>query len=167
MDHFMAWDVTSLSVHHDLMPGYRWLDQHGHAAEFPFGFGLGYTEFEIDDLRVERVGKVFECTVHVRNTGARSGATIVQLYVGHENSRVARAGKELKGFGRVELEPGESVDLEIEIADDDLRFYNVQADDGPDWELEACDYVLRVGLSSADLPLSSCWKFAEGQWKSS
>ena len=167
MDHLMAWDVTSLSVHHDLMPGYRWLDQHGHAAEFPFGFGLGYTEFEVDDLRVERVGSSFSCTVHVRNTGARSGTTIVQLYVSHENSRVARVQKELKGFGRVEVEPGESVDLEIEIADDDLRFYDVQADDGADWELEACGYLLRVGLSSADLPLSSYWSFAEGQWKAS
>jgi beta-glucosidase len=167
MDHLMVWDVASLSVHHDLMPGYRWLDQHGHAAEFPFGFGLGYTDFEVDDLRVERVGNSFECTVHVRNVGARSGATVVQLYVSHENSGVTRVQKELKAFGRVEVEPGESVDLEIEIADDDLRFYDVQADGRADWKLEDCDYILRVGLSSADLPLSSNWNFAEGQWKSS
>jgi beta-glucosidase len=166
MDHLMPWDVTSLSVHHDLLPGYRWLDEHDHRAEFPFGFGLGYTEFELDEFRVERVGKSFECTVQVRNSGARSGATVVQLYVSNENSRVDRVQKELKGFGRVELEPGESVDLEIEILDDDLRFYDAQAGDRGGWELEACDYVLAVGQSSADRSLSSHWKFAEGQWKS-
>ena len=173
MDHLMPWDVTSLSVPHDLLPGYRWLDEHGHTAEFPFGFGLGYTDFELSDLRIERVADCFECTVQVRNAGARTGATIVQLYVSHANSRVDRVRKELKGFGRVELDAGQSIDLEIELRDEDLRFYDVhsgaaEAADGlGQWELESCDYILRVGQSSDDLPLDSQWRFADGQWKAS
>ncbi len=161
MSDFMPWDVTSLSVHHDLRPGYRWLDHHQHAAEFPFGFGLGYTRFDVDDLRVERVERGFRCRVTVSNAGSRRGATIVQLYVGQSQSRVDRVEKELKGFGRVELDPAETIDLEFRLLDEDLRFYD--ADAGA-WELETCGYEIRVGQSSQDLPLSSRWRFGDAGW---
>jgi len=77
-------------------------------------------------------------------------------------SRVDRVAKELKGFGRVEIEPGQEVDLEIEIRDADLRFYDAES---ADWELEACVYDLRVGQSSADLPLSSRWQWVGTEWR--
>jgi beta-glucosidase len=160
-DQFMAWDVTSLAVPHDLYPGYRWLDHHEHEAEFPFGFGLAYTQFEVADLRVERSGDGFLCRVRVRNVGARKGATIVQLYLACSDSRVERVAKELKGFGRVELDPDQEVDLEIELRDEDLRFYDA---DAAGWELESCLYDFRVGQSSADLPLSSRWRLAGADW---
>jgi beta-glucosidase len=130
MEDLMPWDVTALSVEHGLYHGYRWLDHHGHAAEFPFGFGLGYTSFELDALRIERVDGGFVCRVDVRNSGSRSGAAVVQLYVSCRDSRVVRVEKELKGFGRVVLEAGAEATLEIR-------------------------YVFHVGQSSADLPLEA------------
>jgi beta-glucosidase len=152
MEDLMPWDVTALSVEHGLYHGYRWLDHHGHAAEFPFGFGLDYTSFELDALRIERAQGGFVCRVDVRNSGRRSGATVVQLYVSCRDSRVVRVEKELKGFGRVELEAGAEATLEIEVRDEDLCFYDEEAGA---WELEECRYLFRVGQSSADLPLEA------------
>lgn len=164
MDQLMPWDVTALIVEHDLLPGYRWLDHHRQEVEFPFGFGLGYTTFEIEDLRMMRGHDSFLCHVDVRNTGAQRGATVVQLYVSCRDSRVFRVEKELKGFGRVELAPGATVTLEIGVEDTDLRFYD--ADSGG-WELEECRYEFRVGSSSADLPLAAEWQREEGEWRKS
>jgi beta-glucosidase len=164
MGQLMPWDVTALVVDHDLLPGYRWLDHHGQVAEFPFGFGLGYTTFDVENLRMEREKNSFLCRLDVRNVGARSGATVVQLYVSCSGSRVFRAEKELKGFGRVELEAGAATELEIEITDEELRFYDAEASG---WQLEECDYAFRVGQSSADLPLREEWRHAEGDWRRS
>ncbi len=163
MGHLMPWDVSALRVKHDLLHGYRWLDAHGHEPEFPFGFGLGYTTFELSSLRVARAKDGFRCHVDVRNTGTRSGATVVQLYVSCRDSRVFRVEKELKGFGRVELEAGGSQTLEIEVGDQDLCFYNA---DERCWQLEDCLYLFRVGHSSADLPLATEWRRAARKWQS-
>jgi beta-glucosidase len=164
MGQLMPWDVAALIVNHDLLPGYRWLDHHQQEAEFAFGFGLGYTTFDVENLRVSREGDSFLCRVEVSNTGSRSGATVVQLYVGCRGSRVLRAEKELKGFGRVELESGASTTLEIEVRDTDLRFYDM---DARDWELEECQYEFRVGHSSSDLPLAAAWRYEDGEWRNS
>lgn len=161
MEQLMPWDVTSLSVEHDLLHGYRYLDHHGHTPAFPFGFGLSYTTFALANLDVRRLGPLFRITVHVTNTGARAGASVVQLYVGCEESSVLRAKHELKGFGRVHLEAGESAVLELDVADDDLRYFDEAIGD---WKLEACLYRLSVGFSSRDLPLTMRWRFADGRW---
>jgi beta-glucosidase len=163
MDQMMPWDVTSLRVDHDLLAGYRWLDHHGHEPEFPFGFGLSYTRFELGEMRIARSGSGFEIEVDVRNSGARVGAEVVQLYLGYANSRVFRAEKEMKGFGRIELEPGAEATLVIRVRDEDLRFYD--ADAGA-WELEACVYAFCVGTSSRDLPQVERWRYADGTWQS-
>jgi beta-glucosidase len=164
MHQLMPWDVRALVVEHDLLPGYRWLDHHGQNPEFPFGFGLGYTTFEIEDLRIERGERSFLCHVTVRNVGARRGATVVQLYVSCRESRVFRVEKELKGFGRVERAAGGRAELEIEVQDDDLRFYDA---DAHGWQLEECGYEFRVGQSSADLPLMATWRREGGEWRKS
>ncbi len=161
MDQLMPWDVASLSVEHDLLHGYRYLDHHGHEPAFPFGFGLGYTTFALSNLDVRRAGPLFRISVQVENTGPRAGATVVQLYVGCEGSRVPRAKNELKGFGRVELDTGESAVLEIDVADDDLRCFDEAIDD---WRLEACTYRLSVGFSSRDLRLATRWRFTGAEW---
>ena len=161
MSDLLPWDVSALEVPHDLLHGYRWLDHQGSSAEFPFGFGLGYTSFAVSDLRVERRDDRFVCQASVRNTGARRGATVVQLYVSCRDSALFRVEKELKGFGRVEMDPNQEVDLEIELRDEDLRFYDA---DAAGWELESCLYDFRVGQSSADLPLSSRWRLEGADW---
>jgi beta-glucosidase len=161
MDQLMPWDVTSLVVEHDLLPGYRWLDHYRHEVEFPFGFGLGYTTFEIENLRTAREGDTFLCQVDIRNTGSRRGATVVQLYVSCRGSRVFRVEKELKGFGRVELEAGACISMEIEVRDADLCFYDAEASG---WELEECRYEFRVGQSSSDLLLAAEWRYKDAEW---
>ncbi len=80
----------------------------------------------------------------------------------HAESSVLRPEKELKGFGRVELEPAGETTLQIEVRDDDLRFY----DPGKrDWQLEDCAYSIRVGSSSRDLPLQATWRRNRGSWE--
>ena len=161
MSHLPPWDVRALSVPHDLLHGYRWLDHHGAQAEFPFGFGLGYTTFDLSDLRVERDEERFVCHVTVRNTGTRPGATVVQLYVSCRDSAIFRVEKELKGFGRVELDTGATETLEIEVFDEDLRFYDSEQSR---WQLEACRYIFRVGQSSDELTLESEQRFDGADW---
>jgi beta-glucosidase len=161
-DDLVPWDITALSVSHDLLHGYRWLEQHGIPPEFPFGFGLSYTEFALTDLRVERSDVGFVCRVDLENIGARRGATVVQLYVGCENSQVFRVMKELRGFGRVELVTGERATVEIEISDDDLRYYDAESGC---WRLEGCEYRFRAGESSIDLPIDSVWRLNDGRWE--
>ena len=162
MDQLMPWDVTALSVEHDLLHGYRYLDHQGHDPAFPFGFGLSYTTFALSELDVRREGAAFRASVRVDNTGARSGATVVQLYVGCDESRVFRVKNELKGFGRVQLDPNEAAVLEFEVADVDLRYFDEGAND---WRLEPCIYRFSLGFSSRDLPLVTQWQFANGGWK--
>ena len=161
MDHLMPWDVTALSVEHGLLHGYRWLDHHGHEPEFPFGFGLGYTSFELANLQLVRAGDGFRCHVDVCNTGPRGGATIVQLYVSCRDSKVFRVEKELKGFGRIDLEAGATATLEVDVRDEALCFYDA---DARSWQLEDCRYVFHLGHSSLDLPLSAEWLQAGGEW---
>ncbi|MCH7742449.1 MAG: glycoside hydrolase family 3 C-terminal domain-containing protein [Proteobacteria bacterium] len=163
MGQLMEWDVNALDVNHDLLHGYRYLDHHGEEPAFPFGFGLSYTTFSLDGLQVERGDGMFNVTVSVTNTGKVLGAEVVQLYVGHADSNIFRVPKELKGFGRVELQPGETVDLEMKLPDEDLRYYDP---DQNGWVLEPCLYNLQLGCSSRDLPLSSSWMFDGTDWLS-
>lgn len=161
IDQLMSWDIKALDVEHDLYHGYRYLDHKQETPLFPFGFGLSYTSFSLDGLQVERAADRFFFNVTVTNTGDRAGAAIVQLYQSNTGSQVERVVKEMKGFGRVEIEVGESVDLEIEVEDENLCFYD------PDrgWQLEACEYQFRVGLSSDALELESAWAFDGEDWE--
>ena len=162
MDQLMPWDVAALSVEHDLLHGYRYLDHHGSEPAFPFGFGLSYTTFAMSHFEVLRGDASFRLSVRVENTGARAGATVAQVYVGCEGSQVLRAKNELKGFGRVELEPNEVAVIDFEIADEDLRYFDERADD---WRLEACIYRFSVGFSSRDLPLCARRRFDGKTWR--
>lgn len=150
MDQLMHWDVSAQDVEHDLLPGYRWIDRHGHEPEFSFGFGLGYTSFALSNLRVERCPTGFRVLTEVRNAGEREGATVVQLYVSCRESAVERPEKELRGFGRVELAPGASAIVEMDVSDEELSFFDAAT---ASFVFEPCRYVFRVGQSAADLPL--------------
>jgi beta-glucosidase len=161
MNQLMDWDINALDVDHDLLHGYRYLDFHDHNPQFPFGFGLSYTSFVVSELNVERSTEGFNVLVAVTNTGERQAAEVVQLYVEWSESGVFRVPRELKAFGRVNLDPGETIDLLMDIKDSDLCYYDM---DKRDWQLETCRYELKVGTSSRDLPLSSSWLFDGKQW---
>lgn len=134
--------------------GYRHYDRHGIVPLFPFGFGLGYTSFAVSepavsDDRFETEGKV-EVAVTLTNTGRRKGACVVQLYVGDEAASVHRPAKELKAFGKAVLGPGESRRIAFGL---DARAFAFYAPEQECWLVEAGEFAIRVGFSSADLPL--------------
>lgn len=136
--------------------GYRHYDRHGIAPLFPFGFGLGYTTFALSDLvvadgRFEEQG-IVDVTMTVTNTGSRAGSAVLQLYVGDEAASVERPAKELEAFEKVALDPGESRRVSISLDPRAFAFYSV-AEKG--WLVEAGDFTIRAGLSSADLPLEA------------
>lgn len=158
MDQLPPWDVNALQVEHELLQGYRFVDFHNHDPEFPFGFGLSYTAFDFDNLYVERYDNGFEVNVDITNSGAMAGGTVVQLYVGYERSDVMRPVRELKGFGRVELAPGETVTLAFEVEDDELTYYD---ESRHDWILEQAGYVFAIARSSRDLELEQVWTLTD------
>ncbi len=160
IDQLMDWDIQALDVTHDLFHGYRYLHQRQEIPEFPFGFGLSYTEFVFDSLQVEKQGSIFFITVTVVNVGLVAGAVVPQLYVAYQDSSVLRVPRELKGFGRASLEPGEKVDVVMQLDEQDICYFD--PDDG--WTLETCSYVLSVGNSSDELLLTSIWRFDGEQW---
>lgn len=154
-DQLVPWDVAALEVEHELLQGYRYVDYYRHEPEFPFGFGLSYTTFDLEGLFVQRYDNGFEVSVDVTNTGKSAGATVVQLYVGYDDSKVLRPVRELKGFGRVELDAGEGATLVIELNDDELTYFDEGVND---FVLEQATYHFHIGFSSRDLPLSQSWR---------
>ncbi len=164
MEQLLDWDLTALEITHDLFHGYRYLDRAGTQPFYPFGFGLSYTEFTLERFQSERDEQGFRFIIAVRNIGTVSGANLPQVYVSCRGSKVLRAVKELKGFGRVELRPGDMAELAIEISDSDLMYFDDQPDRDQHWQLEPCEYQFSAGFASDDLPLALTWTFDGKHW---
>lgn len=139
--------------------GYRYYDKVERNVRFPFGFGLSYTSFEYSDIRLRKKnltkGESTKVTFTIKNTGDVAGAEIAQVYVGKPESRVFRAPKELKGFVKVYLEPGEEKKVSVELDDRAFAFWNT-ATDG--WCVESGEYNILVGTSSRDIRLEAAVK---------
>jgi beta-glucosidase len=122
------------------------------APLFPFGYGSSYTSFEIDDLRLSatriNTDGEFTATVRVRNTGARAGDEVVQLYLHDVVAQVARPLKQLIGFARVSLQPAESVDVKFSVHADRTAFTSVDLQR----IVEPGEIEVLVGSSALDLP---------------
>ena len=131
-----------------LYVGYRYYQTAGVPVAFPFGYGLSYTSFAYSNLQAASNG----VTLTVTNTGKRAGAEIVQLYVAKPGAEVFRPAQELKGFAKVQLQPGESKTVTIPLDDKAFRYWNTKTDS---WEVEGGSYELRVGASSADIRLTA------------
>lgn len=138
---------TDLEVDYDRYHGYTMLDRDGVRPAYAFGHGLSYTSFRLDGLAVSPSGQGLAAMLTVSNTGDRAGAEVVQLYVGMPGSLVDRPAKLLKGFARVELEPGETQTVRIEVRRDELRYYS---EESAQWVFEPGTYRVYVGTSSAD-----------------
>jgi beta-glucosidase len=121
--------------------GYRGFEAANTAPLFPFGHGLSYTTFAYADLTADGSG----ASVTVTNTGDRAGTEVAQLYVGDVDARLPRPAKELKGFARVRLAPGDSTVVRFEFDDRTFAFW----ENG--WQVEAGDFEVAVGSSSADI----------------
>lgn len=135
--------------------GYRHLDRAGIAPAFAFGHGLSYTTFRYSDLAVEPVANATGPAARVRftvtNTGARRGVEVAQLYVEPPASALPRPPRELERFARVELAPGESAHVALEL---DARAFAAFDDAAHAWRVAPGTYTIRVGASSRDLRLS-------------
>jgi beta-glucosidase len=135
--------------------GYRHYDRQGITPLFPFGFGLSYTSFELSDLAIDEAGFDAEGKVAVwanlRNTGARAGSTVVQLYVGDGQASVPRPIKELKAFEKVALAAGESRRVRFDLSGRDFAWFDVAAQT---WVVEPGAFNIVVGFSATDIRLS-------------
>lgn len=140
-----------------LFIGYRGYDMCGQDVAFPFGFGLSYTTFELSQLEVTTSGSVSEgnlaatVTVVVTNTGQATGAEVVQVYVRDPESSVRRPVRELKGFAKVELQPGESQRVSVTLDQRAFSFWSLLHHR---WVVESGEFTVEVGRHSRDLPLS-------------
>jgi beta-glucosidase len=134
--------------------GYRGYDTLIQPVSYPFGFGLSYTSFRIDDVDVSITGSVADgdlavtVTASVTNTGRRSGAEVVQVYVGDIEASVARPLRELKGFVKVHLEPGETQQVSCQLDERAFAFWSRRFQR---WVVESGEFMIAVGSSSRDL----------------
>lgn len=123
-----------------LFIGYRYYETANVPVRYPFGYGLSYTTFEFSNLMIDKFTVSFDLT----NTGEVAGAEIVQLYIEMLDSRIFRARKELKGFDKVYLDPGETKRVTLTLTKRDFSFFNPVIND---WEVESGNYKIQIGSS--------------------
>jgi beta-glucosidase len=143
-----------LKVRYDegVFVGYRYLDQNKLEPAFPFGFGLSYTTFEYSNIKVAEKGdKMYEVSVDIKNTGKVKGDEVAQLYINDKEASVPRPPKELKGFSRVTLEPGETKTVTMKLNPRDFAFWDPASNN---WKVEPGDFEIMVGSSSRDIKLN-------------
>jgi beta-glucosidase len=134
----------------DIMVGYRYFDTAGRDADvvFPFGFGLSYTTFQYSGATITGSSGNYTASVTVKNTGKVAGKETVQLYIGDDKASVMRPQKELKGFQKISLEPGEQKTVSFSIIEEDLRFYD---ENQHKWVAEPGTFKAYIGSSSRDI----------------
>lgn len=142
----------SVEYRESIFVGYRYFEAANKPVRYPFGYGLSYTTFEYANLKLSadkiNEGTPLTLSVTVKNTGKVAGAEVVQVYVGDDESTVFRPKKELKGFAKVFLEPGEEKEVRFELNSRAFSYYNVLIND---WHIESGDFTVFVGASSADI----------------
>lgn len=131
--------------YYDYYHGYAKLEKEHIEPAVPYGFGLSYTKFEVDEAVFEADDTFVKATCKVKNVGAREGEEVVQLYVGFEHSKVDRPVKLLRGFTRVLLKEGESQTVTIQCSLKELMWYNPE---NKAFELEDMEYQIYIGTSS-------------------
>ena len=133
------------------MIGYRGYDKNNRDVQYPFGFGLSYTTFEITDINVETHNSAPLCEVacKITNTGNKAGAQVIQLYVGKRSaSPVERPVRELKNYVKVFLEPGEEKTVTMHLEKDAFSYYSVEK---KDFTVDNGEYSIELGFSSRDI----------------
>lgn len=129
--------------------GYRYFDKQNEKMLFPFGFGLSYTEFEYNDLKINQ-GENTKVNFTIKNVGQTAGKEIVQVYIKDKESSVPRPIRELKGFKKISLNPGESKVVEFILEDEAFAFWSPTE---KQWMVEPGEFVIEVGPNSRNLPL--------------
>ncbi|MBO7047066.1 MAG: glycoside hydrolase family 3 C-terminal domain-containing protein [Prevotella sp.] len=132
--------------------GYRWYNKKNVAVAYPFGYGLSYATFTYSDLKVTPTVEGFDVSFVLTNTSSFAAEEVAQVYVSRPTSRIERPVKELKGFRRVALKPGERKTVSIPLRRDDLCHWDESTQS---WSLESGDITVLVGGSSDNLPLKT------------
>ena len=145
----------SKKIHYDdgVFVGYRGFDHKGIEPLFPFGHGLSYTTFKYDNLQIQNIDKkndVVELSFDISNTGKYQGSEVVQVYVSDKKSSVPRPLKELKGFDKIKLMPGETKSVTIQL---NKRAFSYFSEKAHDWVVEKGKFEILVGASSKDIRL--------------
>jgi beta-glucosidase len=151
--------------------GYRWYEHFGIKPLFPFGYGLSYTTFEIGQAKISKKAmagagdisvsadpfakvpgrETLKISVPVKNTGSVAGAEVVQLYISDPKASVVRPVKELKGFSKVFLNPGESKEVSFAITPSSLAYFDEARHV---WVAESGEFKALIGTSSSDIATS-------------
>lgn len=134
-----------------LFMGYRGYDKTGVKPLFPFGFGLSYTTFAYSDLDIAQDGDEFVVSYTVKNTGKVAGAEVSQVYVKDNECSLVRPEKELKGFNKTYLKPGEAKTVSVRLGEEAFRMFDPMKHQ---WVVEPGDFTIMVGASAADLRLT-------------
>jgi len=118
---------------------------------YPFGYGLSYTTFSYSDIKLSKANlkgnETLTATVNVSNTGKFAGEETVQLYISDPVASVSRSVKDLKGFQKIMLQPGESKEVTFKITPEQLKFFN--SDLKYDWE--SGEFIVHIGTNSSDV----------------
>jgi beta-glucosidase len=150
-------DYTVEHIHYGdkLMVGYRYWTTIGKHPLFPFGFGLSYTTFGFANLQAPSTaasGSTVRVSFDVTNTGSVGGAEVAQLYMSDPTAKADRPERELKGFEKVRLEPGETKHVTLDL---DASAFSYWSDSTKKWTIDPGKFVVRVGDSSENTPLSA------------
>jgi beta-glucosidase len=135
--------------------GYRHFEKYNIKPQFPFGYGLSYTSFSYNDIKVNN-GEKIKVSFYIKNTGNVKGEEVAQLYIRDIKSSVDRPVKELKRFSKVALSPDESRQVEFELTKDDLSFFDIKT---KSWIAEPGEFEILIGSSSADIKLKGIFTF--------
>jgi beta-glucosidase len=162
--HYFPMGPRTVEYRESIYVGYRYYDTVNQDVLYPFGHGLSYTTFEYRDLKLSH-SKITErdsltVNLKVKNTGTVAGKEVVQVYVQAVESVVFRPEKELKGFSKVALQPGEEREVSIELNQRAFSYFNTQIDD---WDVEPGTYEILVGASSRDIRQKASLEVASTQ----
>jgi beta-glucosidase len=141
--------IPIVSYSEGLFYGYRGYDKTGKQPLFPFGYGLSYTSFAFSNLECVKSGNCVNVSLDVKNTGKRPGAEVVQVYVGEQGCPLPRPKRELKGFSKVMLKPGETRRVQISLPKDAFSYWSP---DKKDWTVDAGhQFTIEAGMSERDI----------------
>ncbi|MDT7603266.1 MAG: beta-glucosidase, partial [Acidobacteriota bacterium] len=165
--YYPAADTKRVEYKEGVFVGYRGYEHNHTKPLFPFGYGLSYTTFEYGNLSINALpdaatggagGMLYQVSFNVKNTGKREGADVAQVYVGERAAKVARPVKELKGFAKITLRPGETRRVTFML---DRRAFSYYDADAKRWRADAGDFDVLVGRSSEQIELRGKLSLAE------
>ena len=146
-DHLPFFDAEADDIKYGLYHGYTLLEKSGQRAAFPFGFGLGYTEFTYGDIRATKGDKLPTFEIDVTNTGDKPGTETVQFYIGFGESLIDRPVKLLRGFEKLFLRPGETKTVAFSVTHQDLAYYD---ETSRSWQVEPVGHTAHIGANCED-----------------